>query len=105
MPLLLRGLDLPESEIRASIIDTLYSSASGGSQQPIVAEHASTLVSGMLKNCHAAQMPSMVHSTVSYRVLFADRQSSACAWPLCAILASSLLSSRTAPFTLIERSS
>jgi DNA repair/transcription protein MET18/MMS19 len=62
MPLLIRSLDLPEPEIRASIIDTLYSSASGGNQQKIVAEHVSTLISAMLKNCHVADMSSSVRT-------------------------------------------
>lgn len=61
LPLLLRGLDLPESDIRASIIDTLYASATvGGSEQKIITEHASTLVSAMLKNCLVEHMPSHV---------------------------------------------
>jgi DNA repair/transcription protein MET18/MMS19 len=66
MPLLLRGLDLPEPEIRASIIDTLHSSAAGGSQQPIVAEHAPTLIAAMLTNSRAATMPSSVRLCLSH---------------------------------------
>ena len=47
MPLLLRGLDLPDNEIRASVIDTLHAAAvssSGEKDNAIVAEHASSLL-------------------------------------------------------------
>ena len=63
MPLLLRGLDLPDNEIRASVIDTLHAAAvssSGEKDNAIVAEHASSLVSTMLRNCLVSQMPSVV---------------------------------------------
>ena len=68
MPLLLRGLDLPDNEIRASVIDTLHAAAvssSGEKDNAIVAEHASSLVSTMLKNCLVSQMPSVVSSCTS----------------------------------------
>ncbi|KAL0953388.1 hypothetical protein HGRIS_004627 [Hohenbuehelia grisea] len=48
LPLLLRGADLPDSEIRANVIDSLYATAP--SEAASVSEHASTLVSIMLKN-------------------------------------------------------
>ena len=61
MPLLLRGLDLPDHEIRASVIDTLLSVADPASKpNTIVAEHASSLVKVMLKNSLFSEMPSVV---------------------------------------------
>ncbi|EPT02988.1 hypothetical protein FOMPIDRAFT_1142982 [Fomitopsis schrenkii] len=64
MPLLLRGLDLPDYEIRASVIDTLLATAEGSSssatkESSILAEHASSLVSTMLKNSTVKDMPSV----------------------------------------------
>ncbi|KAL5531709.1 hypothetical protein ACEPAG_4586 [Sanghuangporus baumii] len=49
MPFLIRGLDLPDSEIRMSIINTFTAVASGGAHGP-TQEHASTLVLIVLKN-------------------------------------------------------
>jgi DNA repair/transcription protein MET18/MMS19 len=66
MPLLLRGLDLPDPTIRASVLDTLYVSAAGTSpdekpsEQAALAEHASSLVNAMLKNSSHLGMPSPV---------------------------------------------
>ena len=61
MPLLLRGLDLPDNEIRAGVIDTLQAAAtSGDKENNIVSEHAGSLVSTMLKNSLVSQMPSVV---------------------------------------------
>lgn len=61
MPLLLRGLDLPDTEIRANVIDTFVSAVGGEpAEQKIISEHASTLVHAMLKNSSATEM----HSTV-----------------------------------------
>jgi len=62
MPLFLRGLELPDPEIRASVIDTFLAAAEGDpsdSDESLVSEHASTLVSTMLKNCLLEGMPSM----------------------------------------------
>ncbi|KAI0738521.1 ARM repeat-containing protein [Daedaleopsis nitida] len=59
MPLLLRGLDLPDNEIRASVIDTLQAAAtSGAKENSVMDEHASSLVATMLRNCLVAHMPS-----------------------------------------------
>ena len=83
MPLLLRGLDLPDNEIRASVIDTLHAAAvssSGEKDNAIVAEHASSLVSTMLKNCLVSQMPSVVSPCTSgdmRRKLTSDNSGSA----------------------------
>ena len=64
MPLLLRGLDLPDHEIRAGVIDTLLATAEGSTSKTkennILAEHASSLVSTMLKNSMVQAMPSVV---------------------------------------------
>ncbi|OSD04782.1 ARM repeat-containing protein [Trametes coccinea BRFM310] len=62
MPLLLRGLDLPDNEIRASVIDTLQATAASSSKDKdnsLLAEHASSLVSTMLKNSLVSNMPSV----------------------------------------------
>jgi DNA repair/transcription protein MET18/MMS19 len=61
MPLLLRGLELPNNEIRANVIDTLLATADPESEQnDLVAEHATSLVSVMLKNSRVPEMPSFV---------------------------------------------
>ncbi|OBZ73673.1 MMS19 nucleotide excision repair [Grifola frondosa] len=60
MPLLLRGLDLPDNDIRASVIDTLLAAAKSGSDEnSVISEHASSLVSTMLKNSMVREMPSV----------------------------------------------
>ncbi|KAL4245852.1 MMS19 nucleotide excision repair protein [Abortiporus biennis] len=62
MPLLLRGLDLPDAEIRANVIDTFLATADPASKEnteSMVSEHASSLVSTMLKNCMVEEMPSV----------------------------------------------
>ncbi|KAJ8481644.1 hypothetical protein ONZ51_g5860 [Trametes cubensis] len=62
MPLLLRGLDLPDNEIRASVIDTLQAAAASSGKDKdnaLLAEHASSLVATMLKNSMVAHMPSV----------------------------------------------
>ncbi|EJD07612.1 ARM repeat-containing protein [Fomitiporia mediterranea MF3/22] len=48
-PHLIRGLDLPDAEIRTSIISTITTVASNGAQDAVQA-HARTLVLAMLKN-------------------------------------------------------
>ncbi|TFY77934.1 hypothetical protein EWM64_g6077 [Hericium alpestre] len=68
LPLLLRGLDLPDSEIRANVIETFLSAARGdvesnakaSKEGSLVSGHASTLVSTMLKNSSAREMPNPV---------------------------------------------
>jgi DNA repair/transcription protein MET18/MMS19 len=63
VPLFLRGLELPDAEIKASVIDTILTIAEGdSSEQNLMSEHVSTLVSVMLKNCVVERMPSMVSS-------------------------------------------
>lgn len=63
IPLLIRGLDLPDPEIRRNVIETLLAAADGESpEKSLVAEHASTLVNAMLKNCLVSEMPSSVGS-------------------------------------------
>jgi DNA repair/transcription protein MET18/MMS19 len=74
MPLLLRGLDLPDTEIRANVIDTFISAVgSEPTDHGAISEHASTLVSTMLKNSMASGMSSVVcklfhHSRVNSTV-------------------------------------
>jgi len=60
MPLLLRGLDLPDAEIRANIIDTLLATADTTAEKnTTVSEHAASLVSTMLKNSMIKDSPSV----------------------------------------------
>ncbi|TFK39917.1 Dos2-interacting transcription regulator of RNA-Pol-II-domain-containing protein [Crucibulum laeve] len=59
IPLLIRGLDLPDNNIRSNVIDTFLTTAEGDSpDKSLVAEHASTLVHSMVKNCVVVEMPS-----------------------------------------------
>lgn len=62
MPLLLRGLELPDANIRASVIDALFDAAKSGEtlEQSIISEHATSLVNAMLRNCMVDQAPSAV---------------------------------------------
>ncbi|KZV63176.1 ARM repeat-containing protein [Peniophora sp. CONT] len=65
LPLLLRGLELSDTELRANVIDTLLSAAQADVEADVkhakegnlVAEHASSLTSIMLKNANIATMP------------------------------------------------
>ncbi|KAJ3521011.1 hypothetical protein NMY22_g12497 [Coprinellus aureogranulatus] len=59
IPLLIRGLDLPDPQIRSNVIETLLAAAEGETpEKSLVAEHASTLVNAMLKNCLVKETPS-----------------------------------------------
>ena len=68
MPLLLRGLSLPDPTLRAGVIDTLLSAAQvdleAGSKtskgDSVVSEHAVSLTKAMLQNSAVAEMPDMV---------------------------------------------
>ena len=66
MPLLLRGLDLPDAEIRANVLDTLLAVADPASKASTdaVAEHAASLVATMLRNSAVREMPSVVRPGV-----------------------------------------
>ena len=75
MPLLLRGLDLPDTDIRANVIDTLLAAAHAdvdadakhAKEGSVVAEHAASLTATMLRNTLAASMPSAVRASASLR--------------------------------------
>ncbi|KAH9161567.1 ARM repeat-containing protein [Lactarius sanguifluus] len=64
MPLLLRGLSLPDPTLRAGVIDTLLSAAQAdveaetktASEGSVITEHASSLASIMLQNSAASEM-------------------------------------------------
>jgi DNA repair/transcription protein MET18/MMS19 len=59
--LLLRGLELPNADIRADIIQVFISVANGGDAiHRIISEHATTLVSAMLLNSKHTDMPQPV---------------------------------------------
>ena len=61
MPLLLRGLSLPDDEIRAGVIDTLIATTDPDSKDnELVSKYASSLVTVMLKNAKVKDMPSPV---------------------------------------------
>jgi RNAPII transcription regulator C-terminal len=66
VPLLIRGLDLPDEEVQASIIHALTNITEGN----IIAEHASTLVSKMLKNSMVHEMPSVVSGLMTMWTYF-----------------------------------
>lgn len=66
MPLLLRGLDLPDVEMRVNVVETLLKVSRDETREPgIITEHASTIVTALLKNC----VPGPVSSTVSLEIL------------------------------------
>lgn len=61
MPMLLRGLELPDPDIRANIIDTLLATTDGNQfTKPVIIEHAASLVATMLKNSSVKNTPSVV---------------------------------------------
>ena len=61
MPLLLRGLSLPDNEIRAGVIDTLIATTDlNNKENELVSKYASSLVTLMLENAKAKDMPSPV---------------------------------------------
>ena len=68
MPLLLRGLSLPDPPLRAGVIETLLSAAQvdletgskTSKEGSVVSEHAVSLTKAMLKNSSVAEMPDMV---------------------------------------------
>jgi hypothetical protein len=61
MPLLLRGLSLADNEIRAGVIDTLIATTDPNNKDnELVSKYASSLVTVMLKNAKAKDMPSPV---------------------------------------------
>ncbi|KAH8075854.1 ARM repeat-containing protein [Cristinia sonorae] len=89
MPLLLRGLDLPDADIRANVIDTFLAASDASSpeskENAVISEHATSLVSTMLKNAMVNEMPSarlriaalrylaLLPSLVRYDVLHAQK--------------------------------
>jgi DNA repair/transcription protein MET18/MMS19 len=63
IPLLLRGLELPDNAIRNNVIDTFLAAAEGESREKnLVSEHSSTLVNSMLKNSKLDELSSTVRS-------------------------------------------
>ena len=61
MPLLIRGLDLPEFSIRRKVIDTLLAVCEDGSaDKGAISEHAPSLVNTMLKNSRLSGTASAV---------------------------------------------
>jgi len=65
IPFLLRGLELPDAEIRADAIAIFIATAEGESlEKPMISEYSSTLVNLMLKNSRIDDMP-----LVSVRIL------------------------------------
>lgn len=76
VPLLLRGLELPDPEIRVNVIGTFQAAAqneeadSGSAQKQqeqykeIISQHAGTLVNLMLNNSSVQEMPAVVWISV-----------------------------------------
>lgn len=60
MPLLLRGLDVTDPEIRWQIIETFSNNINAFSDDKVLSTYASTLVVAMLKNCTVVDMPEHV---------------------------------------------
>jgi DNA repair/transcription protein MET18/MMS19 len=60
LPLLLRGLELSDDDLRGNIIDTFLSLKESESATTIISQHTSTLVNIMLKNASFQQQPSPV---------------------------------------------
>ena len=68
MPLLLRGLSLPDPMLRAGVINTLLSAAEvdveagtkTAKEGSVVSGHAVSLTNAMLQNSAVAEMPDMV---------------------------------------------
>jgi DNA repair/transcription protein MET18/MMS19 len=68
MPLLLRGLSLPDPTLRAGVINTLLSAAQvdleagtkTAKEGSVVSEHAASLTNAMLQNSAVAEMSDMV---------------------------------------------
>jgi hypothetical protein len=61
MPLLLRGLNLPDNELRVGVIDTLIATTDPHSKDnELVSKYAGSLVIVMLKNAKAKDMSSPV---------------------------------------------
>ncbi|KAI3600430.1 hypothetical protein WG66_001870 [Moniliophthora roreri] len=59
LPLLIRGLELPELSIRHKVINTLLAICEDGSaDKGAISEHATSLVSTMLKNSRTSGMSS-----------------------------------------------
>lgn len=72
MPLLLRGLNLPDPEIRADVIQTFLSAIGSESKDSsVISEYASTLVTSMLKNSMASEIPSTVGDVLYSPKLYA----------------------------------
>jgi len=72
MPLLLRGLTLPDPTLRAGVIDTLLSAAQAdveaetktAKEGNVVSEHAVSLTNAMLRNSAFAEMPDTVRASI-----------------------------------------
>ncbi|KJA28181.1 hypothetical protein HYPSUDRAFT_130307 [Hypholoma sublateritium FD-334 SS-4] len=70
IPLLLRGLDLPDADIRSNVIDTFLAAAEGESPgKSLISEHSVTLVNSMLKNSKVGEMTSTKVRVAALRYL------------------------------------
>ena len=73
MPLLLRGLNLPDNGIRAGVIDTLIATTDPNNKEnELISKYAGSLVTVMLKNSKAEDMPSPVCEDVEFNQLGAS---------------------------------
>lgn len=78
MPLLIRGLELPDPDVRVNVIDTLFASASSKEaanqeakpeDRNVFAEHISTLIAATLKNSDAKSMSAVRVRVAALRLL------------------------------------
>ncbi|KAF8328366.1 ARM repeat-containing protein [Cantharellus anzutake] len=87
MPLLLRGMDLPDETIRINVVDTLYAMASDKSTQTeLIEEHASAILNALLFSsdprhskspalrCSSLRCLGVLPSAVKYSVLHPYKQ-------------------------------
>lgn len=70
MPLLLRGLEIEDFEIRQRIIETLSNNINSLSDDRQLSTYASTLVVAMLKNCTIVDAPEYVSDVYLHQSLF-----------------------------------
>ncbi|KAJ4000828.1 ARM repeat-containing protein [Lentinula boryana] len=68
IPLLVRGLDLPDYNIRCQVIDTFLAVVEGDSPD-IISDHAPSLITTMLRNSSAENMPSVKVRTSALKYL------------------------------------
>lgn len=73
----MRGLELPDAEIRGNAIAIFIANAEGGPpEESMISEHSSTLVNSMLKNCRVDDMSIVVRMQAIESILTAEKTQS-----------------------------